>query len=525
VAITAGEGAITADKAGDYYFVLQGQNVVGLNLQSDIVGPITVAVDDRIDITIPDDWQNGEDWHYFVLSMSDSNDPTTFSRIAYYRGYGSDRSTRQPLPVTLQLSRDEHLEMQKIVSAIAAGTEPTDAEIRAALPSSSDLMPGMVRGVSDTGFWYIYHAWASIDADADAGRTIIKGTPTGAWYRIGSALTFVSSLTDPGACGQDIRDISDLVVDAPDYSVDAGGDSAPMRYWALVPPTSGSLETGSRIGLVIQYGESDRTRSLAQFIKVRFLGHVNLSTGQLDTSDGLGGQMAYVGMWQPYNAAASPLIVQKDIPSGSAYAFEVQFFMPSAMAAGNVALGGFIKIKPVDILISGEFVETPFFDNTVYSVGDLRRVVPGYGSSLMILSGGYIVQQYSLRFLGEELVADNIALNTDNQQVFINGMGATWVAAAGTALPAGAGLRAVFGTVNGEGQAYPAVAVSSPTSFASLNITVHHPYSETTMYGTVRPDYDDVAIAGMQRLALMRLRSRSMWNTAELLGRLLGVFC
>ncbi|PSB25379.1 hypothetical protein [Stenomitos frigidus] len=89
-------GAVTLPRT--LYFCLQGENPVGYNLPSAIVGPLTIHAGEQLTLT-EDLYRAGERWTAFNLSASETNDPGTFVQIARVPCFDSS-DNRLTLPAT-----------------------------------------------------------------------------------------------------------------------------------------------------------------------------------------------------------------------------------------------------------------------------------------------------------------------------------------------------------------------------------------------------------------------------------------
>lgn len=476
---TAGVGNLTAEVAGTYYFRLQGQNRVG---RTTLSAAVSIAVDagDRINVEIPSTARGtAEDWHYFIISASLSNTASTFQQIGYYKGYLTDEVTTTALPATIVLDEDAHLALGAIVSNPSA------------LPLGDDLLAGMIRGVSSTTYYYVYDPDSTATAD---GSTILDATP-GNWVKTGPSGTYIADPEDTGGSAQDIRDLNESEIRFPDYVVSETSRvvGTPVKLW-LLNDGSEPIAAGTRIGLVIQFNEIEKTKAFNGLLRVKFLGYANLTTGGLDTTgEGGAGSMLGVGEVTLFQARKTNLLLQKDLPAGQAYAMEIYPEFAGFELSDEIPVNARLRVYPFFYLQSGEFSEAGLAlgEDWIYPVNGKRRVVPGSALGVVLLAGSYMVDSLSVRGLSQTAVSGLLA-DTASQKICINGLGAAWVEDGDVS--ESAALRAIVGTVDGTGAPSSYTSYQAVAENSGLTITVPYPCTSDGV-GTVRADYPD-RIAG-----------------------------
>jgi hypothetical protein len=475
-------GNLTVAVAGTYYFRLQAQNRVGRNLLS-ASASITVVAGDRINVQIPSTARTDcSDWHYFIVAMSTSADATTFEQAAFYAGYEEDQVTPTPLPATIYFEEDDHLRPGLIVVDIDD------------LPTGDRLLPGMVRGCAETTFFYTYYPDSAALLTPET-NIVLQAFPSGRWIRSGPPDTYVEDITDPGGCYRDIRNLGNTPVIEPVYEVSGSArvSGTPVKLWRL-NDTDQPIPAGTRVGLVFQYNEENKSQAFNGLMKLEFQGYANPVTGAMDELNTFGGLMNGIGQTVEFEARKTGLILEKDLPPGQAYAIEVYPEFAAFEVDDSVAIGADIRVYIFFYANAGEYSEAGAVlgKDWIYPDQDRRRVVPGTGLSVDLLSGGYMVESYSVLSLGRTSVF-GLAQNTSGQRICINGLGASWREIA-PQIPESAALRALVSTQNGRGSAGLFSAYASIPSGSQLQAQIPYP-STASGVGTIRADYPD-RIAG-----------------------------
>lgn len=471
--ISTGSGSFTSAVAGTYYFFLSAENRVGLCELSTSVSA-TVAAGGALSITIPTTARrSGEDIQRFILSAATVNDPSAAVMVAAYEGYDSDQVSLAPLPATLVLNRDEHLKLSTTVA------NPT------ALPTGVNLINGMLRGVSSLGLVYRYQLGYVGAAD---GTTVLEPHTGEFWIRQGySFSTYIEDTFNVGGCNQDISDVDPAIVKHPEYPVD-GSDGIPVRF-TIANDSGAVVPAGTRVGVSVEYSGEDKSQYFSSLLKIVFEGYINLTTGELDTlaADGIG-NMPGVGLPVDYQARKSNLLLQKDLPANYGYAFKLYPRFTPLQLDGQVADNTTVRVRPFLYDQAGAFSE---YDPGDHIEADAeapgkRRIVPnGLGLVAKALEGTGFVDSFSFKRVSASNVT-GFALNTDDQQVVIDHNGLVYVLTG--SIPDTMALRALVGTIDGEGPASPYSSSVSLDNTKQLSVAITYPTA-------VRGDYPDVIAA------------------------------
>lgn len=446
---------------------LQKRNRVGYNRVSELIG-ITAGTGQKITITIPESERaTGEDWHEFVIVAATSNNPTRVKRLAAIAGYDSS-GVKQLLPVTITLDRDDHVTLAPIVASLAN------------LPTSSDRMNGMVRGVTSLNSFYTYSAASNVIADG----TKVLSTDTGRWLRISTPNTYVIDTKVEGGSDIPIQLATQEV--AASYALD-NSPGAAFSFWLVNdnPASSGIIvPQGTRINLKFWVDGKDKSQGLSRKMQIVFLGHVDMNTGILDSSmGGAGGSV-------PYTYGKSSLLLQQDLQPGQAWAFQVYPQLSVFEVDDFIPNGALVTVYPDFYGQSGAYTEVGLITGDIIAKdGQQRRIVPGPGLSLYALAGGGIVKSHGFH-RGTTLVSGLLA-NTDNQFAVIDTNGTVYALQNSAAIPASASIRAVVGTKLGASNpgAYSQEVILSNSG--RLDIICYYPV-DVNGNGVIRSDYPDV---------------------------------
>jgi hypothetical protein len=462
VVISSG-GATTGTKT--LYFAIQGQNPVGLNLLSDIVGPVTIAAGQRVNISIPVAARlSGEWWQNFIISASTSSTLSSFTQIGKVPGYTSGGSLTS-LPASLQFSTDDSLALSTTVANPSA------------LPASP--IEGMMRGVTSTGFVYEYNFASLLVAD---GLSVLSAS-VGRWLRKGSFSTYISALDAPGGAGRDIDLIDETNVDAPHYPCSGAGIS--NRFW-IQNNTVSAEPRGKRVGATVYFAGEPKSNLFNGLLKVIFRGYVNTTTGILRTVDG--SSIPFDGLDQSllYQSKKTNLVLQDDLQPGEAYVLDIYpDFTPSDLN-NQVPDGAAIKVRPFLYSQSGNYSESGgATGDMIYPDNDRGLVVAGSSLSARVLSRSGIVDYFSFQDIGQSTVG-SLATNTSGQIIAINGDGV--VQKRSLPLSSTERQRAIISTLDG---------VGFPGSYsANIPVGTGNQVSIVCSYpSAIRANYPDTKIA------------------------------
>lgn len=457
--LSLGVGNITAAKAGTKYFWLQYRNRAGYSAIS-AVALIAVAATQKIIITIPTGAKPaavgtvyGVDIQEYVILLSETNDVTTAVTAATFPGYQAD-GTPYALPATIELSRDQHL-------AIADLTVANEA----ALPDNP--IHGMRRAIASPSSFVAYDAVFS---------------PTG-WKPVYPQLfsTYVTDTDNENGADVAIADIvDDAVILTPDYGVD-GTFSKTVGFW-LVNDSNNAIDEGTQIGIAFDLDNVDVSSQFVGLASLTFQGYVTISTGALDVA------AMIVNTTVPYSGAQTGMVLQKDLPVGSAILLQVQLNFRAFQLANRPVQGSVLRVSPY---LYSEFAR---FDPNGAINGSLiaaefgrRRIVPTTGgNAAKALKGtGSIavtgVGSYTFTGVPESDVI-GLESNTANQKVFISINGSLYVADSAIA---GARQRALVGTVNGIGHVKTWSGSYALDGTKALQITATYPANISVNYPDV----------------------------------------
>ena len=463
--VSTNSGSVTSAKAGTKSVWLQYRNRAGYSLVSTRVD-VTVAANQRIDVTVPlaalPSPNGAYIWEYTILLSNDTN-VNNACVVATIPGYDSDETTALSPPFTVQLSRDEHLELSKTVT------------LEADLPTGSDRIHGMRRYVDELGQIV---EWDSIIEE---------------WTQVvpGVFNTYVSSVSGNMGAGQDISAIADLgIVIVPDYGL--SGTSIPVGFW-LVNDGGQAIAQGTRIGLTIENGDEDVSYvgGIVGGVQITFRGYVNTTTGVLDTTDAAGtGTMTGVNLTVPYQGKQTGLTLPKALPAGSAYWMDVQASITPAMLNNRITQGSTLKFSPY--FYTDFAVWNPagkIFGDFVAAEHGLRRILPNVGLTAIAQAGSGNITVANGAFTFDNVAAQDVVgftPNTSDQEVWLSINGTCLLA---STQPDGTRQRALVGTVDGTGDATAwNVSTVSLDGGTLLEVDVTYPT-------TIRDDYGD-RIAG-----------------------------
>lgn len=454
--LSLGVGNITAAKAGTKYLWLQYRNRAGYSAVS-AVASIAVAATQKIIITIPTGAKPaavggvfGVDIQEYVILLSETNNIATAITAATFPGYQAD-GTPYALPVTIELSRDQHL----AVSSLTVANE-------AALPSNP--VHGMRRSISSPSGFVAYDAVFS---------------PTG-WKPVYPQLfsTYVTSTTIENGGDITISDvIDDAVILTPSYGVD-GTYSKTVGFW-LVNDDSNVVPEGTQIGIAFDLDSVDVSSQFIGLAALTFQGYVTVSTGALDISGMI------VNTTVPYSGSQTGMVLQKDLPVGSAALLQVQLNFRAFQLANRPVQGSVLRASPYfysefarfdpNGAINGSLIAAEFGRRRILPTtgGNAAKALKGTGS--IAIAG---VGSYTFTGVPESSVI-GLEANTADQKVFISINGSLYVAASAIA---GARQRALVGTVNGVGHVKTWSGSYALDGTKSLQITATYPANISVNY-------------------------------------------
>jgi|GEM_PF-4299946 len=472
--VTTIPGSGSLSTGGTLYLWLQGRNRAGYNLPSQAV-MVNYDAGDRIDITLNSTHRaTGEDIYLWNLSASLTSDPTTMSQLAEIQGYefiGGELSLT-PLPVTISLSEDAHLELGATVAD------------EASLPANADLIHGMVRGVNTYGALYRYDAGSTATLDP-IGHTVLSAVGnSGRWLPFGAFNTNILNTSDLGGSDAHVAAVANPV-DPPDYPADGTRDY-PTDLWWLASPNR-IVPAGTPFNLIVFINGTNRTQASSSGFRIEILGSVDPATGVLDAGVAQSEDWFEAGKHGAY-------ILPADLPAGHALAVRVRKQFAADQFDGDLTNGSRITYNYQRLNQAGRYVGG-LVESVIYAESDYRRIVQGSGLDLIALKGAGMVAKTEFPTQGRTPVT-GVAANQANQRVIINRHGVVYVRDSAYQLRPGEAIRAIVSTAAGRSQPgawsnYGAIAAS-----AIVTITISHPYNEGSDRATIRADYPDERIAG-----------------------------
>lgn len=467
IVTTASGGSLSARTI---WIGLQKRNRVGYNRMSSLV-QVAIAAGQKLQVQIPAAARrSGEDWQEFVIVAAAANTPQNAVKLATVKGYVS--GVPLGLPYTLELTRDEHLELAPNVATPAA------------LPTGSDLVQGMIRGVVSTGFFYAYDPSSAATPD---GLTVFSATPTGRWLRSAAPQTYLVDLRGSGGCDIPAASAPDTV--AQSYTVD-GSVGEKFSYWVLNDnsiPSGAFIPQGAKLNLGFAQDGITISDGLSGKMGVIFQGHWDTPSGTLDASmPGAGGSSIY------YNGAAGAFTLQQNLQPAQAWAFQVFPQVASYELQDLSPDGALITVSAKIYRESGVPTEVGFlFGDFVASDGQKGRIYPGDGLSLVAGSRSGVIADHAFHKIGTSVIT-GLQASTANQIVVIDSNGNTYAPTG--SIPISARRRAQVGTLPGTSNPGSLSASATLSSAGSLKITCNHPV-EVDGNGIIRSDYPD-RIAG-----------------------------
>ena len=471
------------------YFALQGLNASGYNLLSAIVGPVTIGVGQQATITLPTTVHApGEFFGDYVISASTTNTASSFVQVARISAFSAGSPIA--LPATLTLSTDAQLTLSAIVANPAA------------LPSAA-LVLGMRRGVSSLAYVFEYDSASTATANAS---TVLTASPApGQWIRVGGFSTVVTSVTDPGGCGQDVRTLTEGSIAARPYN--CNGQNGPgQRFW-MVNDTTDAVPAGLRVMLAVSVGEAPASGLFEGMLRVIFRGYVLTTDGSVRTITAGGDNMRGVNQEIIFENKKTDLILEDDLQPGEAYAIDVYPNLRPEFLGNQISNKSLVRVSVALALQSGAYVEGgAAWGNRIFPDYDKGIVVPRK-TGVKVLKRSGMVNSRAFLGVAESLVVGAQA-NT-NQSLYINSNGSVYYKT--EAQNSTEAIRAKVSTVAGVSTASAWSAPLTVVAGNALNVTCTYPSNGTV--GAVRVNYPDFLLAGSNKgqfnpqLATLYIRS------------------
>lgn len=451
----------------------QGRNRAGVNLPS-AAASVSYSVGQKLQVTIPATARaDGEDIHYWIISMGLSADVSTHVQLAIYRGYDDDQVTQRSLPATIEFTEDAHIALSATVAD------------EASLPSGNDLLNGMLRGVTSLSKILRYDA----ESTATVDNVTVFSAATGRWIQYGAFSTYIVNTEDAGGCDQPIGSVSDASLIKPPNHPGDGSSGTFVRLWWILNRSEGvgSVTAGKRFNLAWSQNGASRSALLSNQAKWRLNGFVRLSDGTNDTADLTTGERDYV-----YGKTGA-YVLEKDLLSGYAFDCGVAIALDNSELEFSLPDGADLRVRPFFFSQSGS--PNPIgqlVGDVIYNTGNRRLIVPSTSLAAIALDGAGTIKNFD--FNREETLIIGLAANTADQVLAINGDGVVTVEGVAPTLDATQVERAKVGTVSGVSAVGVASAYAAVSAGDTLTITVNHPVSGGN--GVIRSDYPDTEIAG-----------------------------
>ena len=203
-------------------FSLQAGNQIGYN-QLIVSSEVTIVENNKITIQFNSSGKkSGECWHYFIVGISDNDNPESFNQILkiplFEHDVDGNIDLESPItfPIVVELTEDEHLYAQEFV------TDAID------LPTQN-LLNGMRRGLSVSNSVYELNLYAVGEPD---GNYAISA-PVGLWLKKEGFSNYVANVALPGGCAYDLVGITSFTsIEVPNYAGD-GSASKKVQYYVV----------------------------------------------------------------------------------------------------------------------------------------------------------------------------------------------------------------------------------------------------------------------------------------------------
>ena len=461
--LTSSGGNVTTATTRNFYIL--GKNRSGFNLLSNST-ILTINPGEKVTVTFNASIRNtGEDLHYLAVAAEDTGNPQDAKILAFWNAKEADQVSDRALPASIELINDDDF--------ILGGSASTAT----ALPSNP--INGTIREVLDESKFYQYFQELS------------------QWLPVATNSAYIAATDDPGGCDRLLA-----VVENPLFppNVLSGADSTPIKiaYFNGYEEDNGApKQKGSYFNLKLAVngqttlGGVDISTIFAGLIKIRFLGYVRRSTGELDTS------IEGAGTEQIWYLSNSPIYLSQDLERGYAAAWELVLNFNASQLAGYIPNNSTISFNLLDQGILGRPSELGLIvGDAVFGDGDRLRIVPNKRLGGIAEVGGTSRSYYITPLVGEETIL-GLAADSANQQAAISGVlgGRITIRSPLESLLSTEALRAVISTQSGIATASAPTEAIAVASGEQLRVTVTLPVDINTASATVRSDYPDV-IAG-----------------------------
>lgn len=455
--------------AHNYNYYLQFQNRAGVNLLSDSLS-VAVPVGSKAVITI-NSRASGEEVFWYVLSAQNTGNKADAKVLCRIQAREADQVTMRSLPLSIELSEDEHFVLGGVVADLASlPPNPTN---------------GNMRFVTETGKYYIY------DAEAVNGELLGIATPNiNNWFETLQVFSsFLADTTSNGivkGCDRLLRDSFDGFPVPPKTAL----NSTPLRIWLQNGYSTDGLSplsVGTKFTLQVKVNGSEQTVNFANKVLLSVVGRITKNDGILDTSFANVGEQV---IWNP----SSFLSLEEELNRGDAIAIDVVLRFDNTEILNLLPDGAQITLDIYRVSeIQGKTSElSSIVSDLVLSNRDKLLIVPNRRlSGVATIEPNYIVDS------AVEQEFTDLLPDTATQIVAISGAfnGFTKVYQNSTDVLPAERIRAYVSTEKGTG------ILSDPQTITiakdkKLVVTITHPVDPTTLKGTIRNDYPDSLIRG-----------------------------
>jgi hypothetical protein len=485
---TVGGGTTTVEY--DYTFYLQLENRAGRNLLSTGVS-LSIPSGNKLIWTIPPEAvESGEEVFYYVLSAHDRTTGTVTNQnpcindenfcyttpateavtLAKIKARDSDQVTMRSLPLSLELTTDEHFLLSGIV---------TD---RGLLPAGA--INGAIRLVSNTNQYYRYDSEAIVlSTDSKVLSYGVEFEGIEKWIKTTETFSsYVSSTTE--GCDR----VLSSAIDALSVPAKIGLATTALRIWlsnGLKPDSLSPVPSASRYNFIVLVNGEDRSSLFFDKIIATNRGTIERATGIRTLGSFANEQFVW--------SAVNPIELREDLERGYAVAFDVQFVFDNEELLGFLPAGAEITIDLGSVSSSITSEVAAITGDLILNTGDKLLVVPDKR-----LGGKATIEPtYIINSVIEQPLVAFLAADTANQLVTINGAlgGFSRIESTPSGVLPSERIRAVVSTEPGICPLVTGIDIVLAAG-DRLIVEVEHPYDTNTARGMVRCDYPDTLIQG-----------------------------
>lgn len=427
------------------YFAIQGKNLAGYNLPSNLV-VVNIPSNGKVTIAIPG-LNSGEYYKEIILSASTINNENSLVQIA-----SVSVASSQSL-VVLENLKD--LELSKIVAT--SNNLPVNP------------LRGAIRYVNELTkyFQYLPDSIKLVDN--------INVLP-GKWVRIGSFSTTITNFSGQGGANQSVSEVVAETIDAPSYSAD--GSKGEGIVYFLSNTTTSTLNAGTSVKVSVFVNGENKSTAFDSLLVLEVLGYSNLTTGELDNSIASGEVL--------FKPNENNLTLTKALNPGNAVALKISpKFTVANVSTIITSNSSVLSVLPYLVIgnTSTYVAGSSIVGDSIHSSSDKMAIVPWTGLSVKKLAGSGTVGGYEISNTPEEIIG-GLQSNTLNQYILLASNGSSF---SSTTTVEGTVIRAVVGTKEGIG--FPSnwshnIYLSSTNQ---LVISITYPTS-------IREDYPDLLI-------------------------------